>query len=273
MINRRNLALASLMALFVAVPALAQGTLTAYVVHGIPGDDFNLDPALPVDVSVSGLGCAIPGFQFGNRVGPLSIPAGTYDIKISLADANTPCSGTAVISLPGVALPAGVNATVIAHRTADGSPGAGDLLGLGVTASIFLNDFTPTANGKARIIAQHTAKAPAVDVVLSRDYSDPSAPSVTVPGFTNPTADGDALLSQINAQLRPGDWEVALEVGGTTVFGPDTLNLKPFTTTYVYAVGDFSGGTFQYLVYTESTGKPRLEAGRALEKMRSRNTR
>ena len=273
MINRRNLALASLITLFVAAPVLAQSTLTAYVVHGIPGDDFNLDPALPVDVFVSGLGCAIPGFKFGDRVGPLSIPSGTYDIKISLADVNNPCTGTAVISLPGVALTAGVNATVIAHRTADGSPGSGDLLGLGVTASIFLNDFTPTANGKARIMAHHTALAPTVDVILSRDYSDPDAPSVTVPGFTNPTAGGDALLSQINAQIRPGDWEVALEAGGATVFGPNTLNLKPFTTTYVYAVGDFFGTTFQYLVFTESTGKPRPEAGRMLEKARSRNTR
>jgi hypothetical protein len=273
MINRRNLALAFLIALFAAAPALAQNTLTAYVVHGIPGDDFGLEPALPVDVFVSGLGCAIPGFKFGDRVGPLSIPAGTYDIKISLADANNPCTGTAVISLPGVVLPAGVNATVIAHRTADGSPGPGDLLGLGVTASIFANDFTPTANGKARIIAHHTALAPTVDVILSRDYSNSNAPSVTFPGFTNPTADGDALLSQINAQIRPGEWEVALEAGGATVFGPDTLKLKPFTTTYVYAVGDFFGSTFQYLVFTESTSKPRSEAGCPPKWAHSHNTR
>jgi hypothetical protein len=240
-----------------AIPASAQETLTAYVVHGIDGDDFSLDPELPVDVFVSGLGCALPGFKFGDRVGPLEIPAGTYDITISLADMVMPCEGADVISLTGVMLPAGANATIIAHRTADGSPGAGDLLGLGVTASIFNNDFTPTRRGKGRIIAQHTALAPAVDVVVSRDYEDPGAPAVTVPGFNNPTTEGDAVLSQINAEFRPGEWDVVLEVDGAAVFGPDSIQLEPYTAIYIYAVGDFFAGTFQYLVYTEDGLKPR----------------
>jgi hypothetical protein len=233
-------------------PGLSQESLTAYVVHGIPGDDFGLDPALPVDVFLSGLGCAIPGFEFGDRVGPLEIPAGTYDIRISLTDGPAACEGTDVISLPGVDLPAGVNATVIAHRTADGSPGAGDLLDLGVTASIFSNDFTRIARGYSRVIAQHTALAPTVDVIISRDYDDPNAPGVTVPGFTNPTAGGEALISQINADFRPGQWQLALEVDGSTVFGPDKIVLRPRTATYIYAVGDFFGGTFQYLIFTEN---------------------
>ncbi|MHC4986585.1 MAG: DUF4397 domain-containing protein, partial [Planctomycetota bacterium] len=193
------------------------GMLTAYVVHGINGEDFDLDKALPVDVFVSGLGCAIPYFEFGDRVGPLSVPAGTYDITISLADMENPCDGTAAIALSGVMLPAGANATIIAHRTADGSPGAGDLLELGITASIFANDFTYTGRGKARILAHHTALAPSVDVVVSRDYGDFNAPSVTVPGFSNPTTEGDAVLSQINAEFRPGEWDVALEIDGAAV--------------------------------------------------------
>jgi hypothetical protein len=227
------------------------GMLTAYVIHGINGEDFDMDKALPVDVSVSGLGCAIPYFEFSDRVGPLSVPSGTYDITISLADMENPCDGTEVIALSDVMLPAEANATIIAHRTADGSPGAGDLLGLGVTASIFANDFTYTGRGKARILAHHTALAPSVDVVVSRDYEDINAPGVTVPGFSNPTSEGDAVLSQINAEFRPGEWDVALELDGAAVFGPDTVQLKPFTATYIYAVGDFLGGTFQYLVYTE----------------------
>jgi hypothetical protein len=243
-----------------AIPASAQETLTAYVVHGIDGDDFGLDPMLPVDVFVSDLGCALPNFKFGDRVGPLSIPAGTYDITISLADMAMPCEGTDVISLTGVMLPAGANATIIAHRTADGSAGAGDLLGLGVTASIFNNDFTNTRRGKGRIIAQHTALAPSVDVVVSRDYADPGAPAVTVPGFSNPTTEGDAVLSQINAEFRPGEWDVALEVDGAAVFGPDTIQLSPYSAIYIYAVGDFFSGTFQYLVYTEDGLKPQKPA-------------
>ena len=90
-----------------SVSSADEGMLTAYVVHGIDGDDFGLDPMLPVDVYVSGLGCALPYFKFGDRVGPLAIPAGSYDITISLADMGNPCEGTDVISLPGVMLPAG----------------------------------------------------------------------------------------------------------------------------------------------------------------------
>lgn len=244
-------ALSLLLLSAVGVSRADDGMLTAYVVHGIDGDDFGLDPMLPVDVEVSGLGCAIPYFEFGDRVGPLQIPAGSYDITISLADRDNPCDGTDVIALEGVMLPAGANATIIAHRTADGSPGAGDLLELGVTASLFGNDFTSTGRGKSRVLVHHTALAPTVDVVVSRNYASSGAPAVRVPGFTNPTADSEVGLSQINAEFRPGSWDVALEVDGATVFGPDSLRLAPFAATYIYAVGDFFGGTFQYLIYTE----------------------
>ena len=67
-----------------------------------------------------------------------------------------------VVTGEGVKLAAGSNVTLIAHRTADGSKGSGDQLGLGVTASAFANDFTSTGRGKARVIVQHTAKAPTV---------------------------------------------------------------------------------------------------------------
>jgi len=221
---------------------------TAYVVHGINGQDFGMDQNLPVDVYVSDVGCAIPGFKFGDRVGPVPVPVGNYDITISLADMDNPCEGTAVISLTGVKLEG--NVTIIAHRTADGSPGPGDLLDLGVTASLFANDFTATGRGKARILVHHTALAPTVDVAVSRNYNNPNAPGVTVPDLSNPTSDADPLLSQINAEFRPGNWTVVLELNGAPVFGPTLLNPRPFTATYIYAVGEFPS-TFQYLIYTE----------------------
>jgi hypothetical protein len=253
-----SLAILTILALIGANSTIAEdGLTTAYVVHGINGDDFvdlELDTNLPVDVYVNGttdLGCAIPGFEFGDRVGPIELPAGGYDITISLAGEGDPCSGAAVIELTGVELAGGANQTIIAHRTADGSTGNGDLLGLGITASLFDNDFSATGRGKARILAHHTAKAPTVDVVITRDYDSPRAPNVTVPGFTNPTAGGE-VLSQIKEEFRPGEWDVALEVDGGTAFGPDLLKLKPYTATYVYAVGNFGEPfTFQYLIYTE----------------------
>ena len=38
---------------------------------------------------------------------------------------------------------------------------------------------------------------------------------------TNPSADCDACLSQINAEFRPGDWDVALEVDGKAMSSRD----------------------------------------------------
>lgn len=238
----------------VAALAIATGTAsaaaTAYVVHGIPGADLGLDAELPVDINVSGVGCAIQDFRFGDRVGPIELPAGSYDITVSLADPMMPCDGTAVIELLGVELTDGVNGTVVAHRTFDGSPGPGDVLGVGITASIFANDFSFVRPGTARLIAHHTALAPTVDVVVRRDYDDMSSPGVTVTGFNNPTSTDEVLLSQIGADFRPGEWDVALELGGAPVFGPDTVKLRNRSATYVYAVGVFPD-SFQYLVYVE----------------------
>jgi hypothetical protein len=253
-----------------AVPA--QADVTAYVVHGIDSDD-PMNPDLPVDVFVSGLGCALPGFKFGDRVGPLNVPAGDYDISIFLADPANPCTGAEVIDLDGVTLPDGANATIIAHRTADGTAGPGDLLGLGITASLFGNDSSATGRGKARVIAQHAAFAPSVDVVVSRDYSNPDAPSVTVPGFSNPTSDASAVISQINAQFRPGSWELALEISGAAVFGPTTVRLRPSTVTYIYAVGDYAGGTFQYLVYVDGNSARTTGRSELSRKVQVRNPR
>jgi hypothetical protein len=267
--SRKSLVLATVIATFALIGSTAAQaqTVTAYVVHGINGDDFPalmLPTELPVDVFVSDVGCveALQGLEYGNRVGPLELPAGEYDIRISLADADSPCDGTSVIELDAVALPGGLNATIVAHRTFDGSPGAGDQLGLGVTASPFLNDFTPTGRGKARVIANHAALAPTVDVAVSRDY--PTDVSV-IPGLTNPTSPAEMVMSQIKAELRPGEWDVALEIDGATVFGPDTLRLKPYTATYIYAVGTFPD-TFRYLVFVEDGLKssyPRAEARRS----------
>ena len=49
---------------------------------------------------------------------------------------------------------AGVDATVVAHLDADGSP----------TASVFVNDTSEIRDGDARLTVRHTAEAPEVDV-------------------------------------------------------------------------------------------------------------
>ena len=198
---------------------------SVYVIHGIPGAN-----GFPVDVSVDGA-CALPNFTFGTRAGPLNLPAGTYTIAVH-APADGNCGGSAAIGPVDLTFADGDNKTIIAHLTEAGVP----------TASVFDNDFSPTGRGSARIIAHHTAAAPSVDVVVARNYFG-GGPRIAVPDFTN----GD----QIAAEVRPGDWQVTLELGGTPVYGPTPLTLNPFTAYSVYAVGVFPD-SFQYLVYANS---------------------
>lgn len=236
---RAPLKSASLIAFF---GTLLSGGLThaasVYIVHGIPGQDLGLDPSLPVDVSVNG-NCAVPNFQFGNIVGPVDLPGGSYDIAISLANADTPCSSEAVISAPGVALEDDASYSIVANLTE-----AGD----GVTANVFLNDVTTTQG--ARVTVHHTAAAPAVDVLAGTSRRLRVASPLT--NLTNGT--------QGQVDLRSGHLSVAVAPAGAAtvvhprdireavVFGPTTLNLAPRTAYLVFAVGSLANQTFTLLV-------------------------
>lgn len=114
------------------------------VVHGIPGAtvDVYVDDALFLE-----------DFEPEDVAGPVALPAGTYDIAIFAADAD-PDVDAPVVDAPGVAVPAGINAAVVAHLDADGDP----------TASVFVNDTSEVADGEARLTIRHTAEAPEVDV-------------------------------------------------------------------------------------------------------------
>jgi hypothetical protein len=199
-----------------------------YVVHGIPGQDLGLDPALPVDVSVNGA-CALEGFVFGDIVGPLPLPADMYDIAISLANEGDPCGNDPVIDA-SVELVGGLNYSIVAFLDDGGSP----------TAGLFENDVTPTGRGKARLIVQHTANAPAVDISVRRD--GPDSPGLDIYEFIN----GD----QAAAEVRPGEWYVAIARAGSDmpVFGPLALELSPYTDYLVYAVGSVDTGSFTLLL-------------------------
>jgi hypothetical protein len=195
---------------------------TVYVVHGIPG--------VLVDVEVEGVGCALQGFDFGDIAGPLSLPEGTYNIKIRPANAGSPCTEAPVLDLD-VPFMAGENVTIVAHLDDMGNP----------TASKFDNDFSPTERGKARLIVHHTAYAPMVDIKVSRNGGN--SPKLMLTDVSN----GDQAV----AETRPGDWYVSIMPAGSMdpVFGPAAVELEPFTAYRIYAVGDLAGGTFTLLIF------------------------
>jgi hypothetical protein len=199
-----------------------------YVVHGIPGQDLGLEPALPVDVSVNGA-CALEGFEFGDIVGPIALPADMYDIAISLSNEDDPCGNDPVIEA-SVELMGGLNCSIVAYLDDGGSP----------TAGLFENDVTPTGRGKTRLIVQHSANAPVVDISVRRD--GPDSPGLDIYDFMN----GD----QAAAEVRPGEWYVAIAPAGSDmpVFGPVAVELSPYSAYLVYAVGSVDTGSFTLLL-------------------------
>ena len=96
-----------------AAPATAAtGTATVSVLHGVPD--------LPVDVYANGEEL-IAGFTPGTLTDPLQLPAGSYDLAVYPAGAD-PKTTAPAIEAKGVAVPAGANATVVAHLDAGGNP-------------------------------------------------------------------------------------------------------------------------------------------------------
>lgn len=130
------------------------------VVHGINGTDLGADVSLPVDVAVDGA-CALTGLEFKQFAGPLELPAGTYQVAISLADPTNPCGNDPVITAP-LPLRAGRSASAVAHLDGDGAP----------TASLWHDDFRRLSRRVGGADVRHGAAAPAVDLWANfRRYS------------------------------------------------------------------------------------------------------
>jgi hypothetical protein len=221
-------------ALLAPTAALAQdGAGTVTVLHGVPG--------LTVDVYVNG-DLTLEDFEPGTVTDPLELPAGDYDIAIRPADAEADSdpaiSGSAT-------LPAGANASIIAHLTEGGDP----------TLGVFVNDTSNTAAGEARLGVRHTAAAPAVDIAANGD--------VVAEGLTNPD---EAVLD-----VPAATYSAEVRLAGTTdaVLGPADLTLSEGTATYVYAIGSAEDGSLDLLVQTVSglhsapEGVPAGDAGLA----------
>ncbi|MGY1815113.1 DUF4397 domain-containing protein [Blastococcus sp. SYSU D00820] len=203
-----------------AAPALAdEGTATVSVLHAVP--------ATPVDVYANGQRL-IDDFQPGTLTDPLQLPAGSYDLALFPADAPDG-SGTPLLSANGVTVPAGANATVVAHLDEAGGP----------KLTPFVNDTSPVPAGQARATVRHTAAAPAVDVRAGGQ--------VVVPGLTNP----DEASLTVPAGTVPAD--VVLAGTDTVAIGPADLTLQEGATTIVYAWGSQDAG-YQLAVQTITGG-------------------
>ncbi|HSK27740.1 MAG TPA: DUF4397 domain-containing protein [Jiangellales bacterium] len=216
-----------------AVPAQAQDSAQLSVLHGVPG--------LTVDVYVNGER-TLDDFTPGSLAGPLSLPAGTYSVAITAADADD-ASAPAIgpVDLP---LEAGRNYTAVAHLDAAGE----------ATAALFTNDTTQTAAGEGRLTVRHVAAAPAVDVLAGG--------SAVVSGLANPD---EQVLN-----LPAGTVNATVVAAGTTepaVLGPADVPVTEGVNTIVYAWGSLEDGNIALATQTieglhsSPSGVPAGEAG------------
>ena len=209
-----------------AIPAVAQNddaaqdddTAQVSVIHGIP--------EAVVDVYINGA-LALEDFEPGTVTDELTLPAGDYDLAVYAADAD-PDSDAAVVDVEGVAVPGGINASIVANLTADGQP----------ALNVFVNDTTATEDAAARVAVRHTAAAPAVDVFVND--------TVTFEDLTNPT--------EATAVIPEGTYEIAVSVADApvedAVIGPVDLDFPGDTLSIVYAIGSAADGTLGAVVQT-----------------------
>jgi hypothetical protein len=220
-----------------AAPASAQqsGEATVSVLHAVPG--------LTVDVYANG-DELLPGFEPGTLTDPLSLPAGSYDLAVYAAGDN-PDNTDPAIEANGVEVPAGANATVVAHLDAQGNP----------TLTPYVNDVAPTDPGQARLVVRHDAAAPEVDVRADGE--------VLFAGLANPDEE--------SADVPAGTYSADVTLAGEndSVIGPADLNLAEGTSTIVYAWGSADEGNLDLAVQTidglhsSPSGVPGGETGEA----------
>lgn len=196
------------------------GTVT--VIHGVPGVD--------VDVYVNG-DLTLEDFKPDTVTDPIELPAGDYTIDIRPAGADP---SEAPIITGSTTLPAGANATLIAHLTADGTP----------TLGVFVNDTAKTAAGEGRLVVRHTAAAPAVDVLAGGE--------AVITDLSNP--------DEATLDLPAGTVSASVAATGTTdpVIGPADVPVVAGQVTIVYAIGSLEDDTLGVVVQTISVGE---EAG------------
>lgn len=223
------LAVISLAAIAPAAGAATEApTSRVWITHGLP---FN-STGSNVDVYVNGAK-TLSDFTFGQTVGPLTLPAATYDIQVKLAGTDT------VAIDQKVAVPGGGNFSVVASYI-----DAAGTLGL----NVFSNDLAKVPFFAGRLALHHAAAAPAVDVDLgiypiSRWFS-----------FLKFTAVKGAVNGQSASLVVPSfiKYTADVRVSGTqtTVLSLDKVKVAAKTLTNVYVVGSAAGGTLQTISST-----------------------
>jgi len=199
-----------------AAPSFAANEASLYVVQGLPGRS--------VDVTVDGKQVA-KGVKTAAIVGPFKVKPGSR--KVTFSDGGT------VLLSRSFPVKARSSWDVVVHLPAGGSTDP--------AVTVFRNDTTSVARGKAELVVAHTATVPAADIrvngkVLFSDIANGQSLDLTVPVAT---------------------YKVAITPTGKRspiYLGPVSLTVKGGAVNRVYALGDPENNTMNVAVHVLPTG-------------------
>jgi len=216
--------LAAIDALVLAEPItpVAAGSVRAQVVHGAPNA-----PAVDVFVTAPGADlaqeAALGSFAFGEDLGPVTVPAADYQIRVTL-----PGDPTSVVFDSGtVTLPSGGDLLVVAvQNTGPGSAPISLVVADGTGGFELLDASTPAA---VRVI-HASPDAPNVDVIVNDDTANPVLSGVPYPAFSGYLALPPATYNfKVTPENNPGlvviNADLELEAGELySVYATDVLS-------------------------------------------------
>jgi Domain of unknown function (DUF4397) len=211
-----GLSLAVLASLLAGVGAIgvadAAPSGQVYVLQGLPGRS--------VDLFLNGkqIGADIAPKTI---VGPLSLAAGSYQLRVADPGATNSLLQRTVTVGSGASLDA------VVHLDAEASPTP--------KLTVFANDRSPVVSGKTRLAIAHVAAVPAADIRVGGKVL-----------FSN-VANGEGLTTVVPAGSYSVD-VVPTGTNGPAVLGPATFTLTAATLTRVFAVGQPSRHTMDAIV-------------------------
>jgi hypothetical protein len=215
---------------FVHTLAIVGPTMTqVQVLHAAPNA-----PSVSVFVTAPGADLAssapLGTFSFEGFLGPVQVPSGAYEIRVTPGGATTPVlfdSGT--ISLAG-------GADLVISALQNEGPGTAPIT-LGVVDALGNSSRILDVATPANVRAVHASpNAPPVSVIVNGNVATPLVPSLAYEAFTPYVS---LTAGNVNVEITPASNTASVLIN-------QTLNLEPGTVHSIYAVGDLA--TLQTLV-------------------------
>jgi len=198
-----------------------------YIGHAASGRNISstTNPEYPVDLAIGGH-CIAQGMSFGEIRGPFTLPAGSYSVKVSVADAANPCSAASVFSA-GIGLAAGSTSMGLisvnsAHQ---------------ISARVFSVNLSAVPVGQGRVIVANTT-------------SDNLIGSLTAGDGTPPPSGASFAAGTVSVIAVPrGEYSAAIFPQGssTAATGPLEVEVVSRNVYLVVLAGSTANGSVQFI--------------------------